>query len=167
MADAPGGSTDEDPDARLRWLNEKAQALGVKVGEVKRKDGPSPISPEDTPLFARIATEVHRELGADVPVGPEVLAGSTTDARFLRPRGLICYGLQPFPLDFFQSLTVPLGIFANEGDFTDYRVDSPELRSRIDTAVQRTLPLLAMHLRLDEELAGAAAVPAFARPDAF
>jgi len=46
-------------------------------------------------------------------------------------------------------------------------VDSAELRSRIGTAVQRTLPLLAMHLRLGDELAAAAVVPAFARPDAF
>jgi acetylornithine deacetylase/succinyl-diaminopimelate desuccinylase-like protein len=96
---------DEDPERRLQWLTAKAQTLGVRVGPVKRKDGPSPISPDDTPLFGLIAREVRRELG-NIPLGPEVLAVSTNDARFLRPRGMICYGLQPFPLDFFQSLTV-------------------------------------------------------------
>ena len=26
--------------------------------------------------------------------------------RFLRARGIVCYGLQPFPLDFFQTLGI-------------------------------------------------------------
>jgi acetylornithine deacetylase/succinyl-diaminopimelate desuccinylase-like protein len=96
---------DEDPEQRLQWLETKMSPLGVKVGEVVRKEGPAPISPDDTPLFAMIVGEVRREFG-DVPAGPEVLALSTNDARFLRPRGIICYGLQPFPIDFFQSLSV-------------------------------------------------------------
>jgi len=41
-----------------------------------------------------------------VTAGPDVLPFSTTDSRFLRAHGIICYGLQPFPLDFFQSLGI-------------------------------------------------------------
>jgi FMN reductase len=58
-----------------------------------------------------------------------------------RHASLVEHQMRPL-YGFFQSLTVPLGIFANEGDFTDYRVESAELRARIETAVQRTLPLL-------------------------
>ena len=96
---------DEDPDRRLRWLTDFIASRGAVVATVKRKEGPAPISPDDTPLFAMIAQEVRRELG-DIPVGPEVLGVSTNDARFLRARGMICYGLQPFPLDFFQSRSI-------------------------------------------------------------
>jgi len=69
---------------------------------------------------------------------------------------------------FFQSLTLPLGIFANEGDFTDYRVSSDELQARIDSTVSRTLPLLASHIGIDPESIGIEPkVAAFGRPDAF
>ncbi len=96
---------DEDPDKRLRWLTEFAKAHNVGVAEVTRKEGPAPISSDETPFFALIAKEVRHEFG-DIAVGPEVLALSTNDARFLRARGVNCYGLQPFPLDFFQSMSI-------------------------------------------------------------
>jgi FMN reductase len=113
-----------------------------------------------TGLFKLFFDHIGQHALVDKPIVLTATGGSDRHAL------LVEHQMRPL-FGFFQSLTVPLGIFANEGDFTDYRVESAELRSRIDTAVQRTLPLLAMHLRLDGELAGAAAVPAFARPDAF
>jgi len=113
-----------------------------------------------TGLFKLFFDHVGQHALVDKPIVLTATGGSDRHAL------LVEHQMRPL-FGFFQSLTVPLGIFANEGDFIDYRVSSPELRARIETAVQRTLPLLAMHLRLDEELAGAATVPAFARPDAF
>jgi len=113
-----------------------------------------------TGLFKLFFDHVGQHALVDKPIVLTATGGSDRHAL------LVEHQMRPL-FGFFQALTVPLGIFANEGDFTDYRVDSAELRSRIGTAVQRTLPLLAMHLRLDDELAAAAAVPAFARPDAF
>ncbi len=111
-----------------------------------------------TGLFKLFFDHIGQHALVDKPIVLTATGGSDRHAL------LVEHQMRPL-FGFFQALTVPLGIFANEGDFTDYRVDSPELRSRIDTAIQRTLPLLAMHLRLDGELAGA--VPAFARPDVF
>jgi acetylornithine deacetylase/succinyl-diaminopimelate desuccinylase-like protein len=96
---------EEDPDKRLAWLERTIAPHGTKIGEINRKEGPIPMSPDDTPLFALIALEARAEYGP-VAVGPEVLFGSTSDSRFLRPRGFVCYGIQPFPLDFFQTLGV-------------------------------------------------------------
>jgi acetylornithine deacetylase/succinyl-diaminopimelate desuccinylase-like protein len=96
---------EEDPDKRIASLERLTIPYGAKIGEITRKEGPIPISPDDTPLFTLIAREVHAEYGS-VAVGPEVLFGSTSDSRFLRPRGFVCYGVQPFPLDFFQTLGV-------------------------------------------------------------
>lgn len=50
---------------------------------------------------------------------------------------------------FFQALTLPLGIFANERDFTDYLLDSSELEERIETALARALPLVQSQLAAD------------------
>jgi FMN reductase len=113
-----------------------------------------------TGLFKLFFDHVGQHALVDKPIVLTATGGSDRHAL------LVEHQMRPL-FGFFQALTVPLGIFANEGDFTDYRVDSPELRARIDTAVQRTLPLLARHLRLDDELTGAVSVPAFARPDAF
>ena len=113
-----------------------------------------------TGLFKLFFDHIGQHALVDKPIVLTATGGSDRHAL------LVEHQMRPL-FGFFQSLTVPLGIFANEGDFTDYRVDSPELRARIDTAVQRTLPLLARHLRLEDELAGAVSVPAFARPDAF
>ena len=113
-----------------------------------------------TGLFKLFFDHVGQYALVDKPIVLTATGGSDRHAL------LVEHQMRPL-FGFFQALTVPLGIFANEGDFTDYRVTSPGLRSRIDTAVRRTLPLLATHLRLDHEGAGGAVVPfAFARPDA-
>lgn len=95
---------DEQPDARIAWLSGMAKPYGVTIGEIRQKQGPAPPSTSDTPLFRLIATTATRQY--HVAAGPEVLPYSTTDSRFLRSRGIVCYGLQPFPLDFFQSLGI-------------------------------------------------------------
>lgn len=95
---------DELPDARIAWIGGMAEPFGASIGEMRQKQGPAPPSPSDTPLFRLIASTASRQY--HVPTGPEVLPFATTDSRFLRARGIACYGVQPFPLDFFQSLGI-------------------------------------------------------------
>jgi len=92
---------DENPDARIAWLQRVVAPYGVTV-EVLQKNGPAPLTSRATPLFALIRDEARRQFG-DVPVGIEVLAASTNDSRYLRARGLSCYGMWPFEVDFFQT----------------------------------------------------------------
>jgi acetylornithine deacetylase/succinyl-diaminopimelate desuccinylase-like protein len=95
---------DENPEDRIRWLQESVKSHGVTLGTVHEKEGPVALSPIDTPLFellARQAKDVYR-----VPSGPIILYRSRTDARFLRPLGIICYGVSPFPVTFFQTLGI-------------------------------------------------------------
>ena len=95
---------DELPDARIAWLTAIAEAHGVPIAAVHGKQGPVPLSPTDTPLFGLVANEARARYG--VEAGSQVLYRSTTDARFLRPLGIICYGLSPYPVDFFHSQTI-------------------------------------------------------------
>lgn len=55
---------------------------------------------------------------------------------------------------FFQALTLPLGIYATENDFVDYRITSDELRERIALSTRRTLALVSSQLTLSAEEAG-------------
>jgi len=93
---------DEQPAARIEWLRKQVAPFGATIGKVKRTMGPAPISSRDTPLFALLVREVHNEYG-NVPAGSELLAASFNDSRFLRARGIECYGIWPFPVDFFQT----------------------------------------------------------------
>lgn len=95
---------DEDPDARLDWLREKVAPYGVRFGKILRKEGPYPISSENTPMFELLRQETERLYG--VPVGTEILNKSFNDSRFLRKLGIEAYGINPFPVDYYQSQTI-------------------------------------------------------------
>lgn len=94
---------DQDPDARIEWLRRQVEPYDVTIKAILAKDGPVPLSSADTPFFALIRRQVHREYGAEVAVGTEILNRSFNDSRYLRVRGIHAYGVNPFPVDFFQS----------------------------------------------------------------
>ena len=95
---------DEQPDERIAWLASFVKPFGASIGEVGQKQGPAPPSRSDTPLFRMIAAKARKQY--KTTAGPEVLPYETSDSRFLRARGIVCYGLQPFPLDYFQSVAI-------------------------------------------------------------
>jgi acetylornithine deacetylase/succinyl-diaminopimelate desuccinylase-like protein len=95
---------DEDADQRIRWLERHVAPFGITV-TVKRKDPTIPISSEFTPLFELLRREIRREYG-EVSVGTEILNNVQNDSRFLRPSGITCYGIWPFPVDFYQTLGI-------------------------------------------------------------
>jgi acetylornithine deacetylase/succinyl-diaminopimelate desuccinylase-like protein len=93
---------DEDPDRRIAWLQSQVRPLGATIDAVLSKNGPALPSSRHTPFFALIERQVHQQYG-DVRVGTEMLAAWSNDSRFLRARGMQCYGVWPFPVDFYQS----------------------------------------------------------------
>lgn len=69
---------------------------------------------------------------------------------------------------FFQALTLPLGIFATEGDFENYRITSEELTQRIALSTSRTIGLLSSQLSLTGRFpATEAAVERSVHPSSF
>lgn len=103
-----------------------------------------------TGLFKLFFDHIGQHALVDKPIVLTATGGSDRHAL------LVEHQMRPL-FGFFQALTLPLGIFANEGDFEDYRVTSDDLRARIDVAVSRTATLLSPRESAFE----------FARPDAF
>ncbi len=103
-----------------------------------------------TGLFKLFFDHVGQHALVDKPIVLTATGGSDRHAL------LVEHQMRPL-FGFFQALTLPLGIFANESDFEDYRVTSDDLRARIEVAVSRTAALLSPGSRQFE----------FARPDAF
>lgn len=94
---------DEDPQQRIDWLRERVAPFGIST-EVQVVEGPVPSSSSATPLFRVLADTARRQYR--VEAGPQILYRSTSDARLLRPRGIDCYGICPYPVNYFQSLTI-------------------------------------------------------------
>lgn len=109
-----------------------------------------------TGLFKLFFDHIGQYALVDKPIVLTATGGSDRHAL------LVEHQMRPL-FGFFQSLTLPLGIYASEADFANYEIASDDLRERIDTAVSRTLPLVRAHIDPEARYAGAD----FARPDAF
>lgn len=72
-------------------------------------------------------------------VGKPVLLAATGGGE--RHALMIEHQLRPL-FSFFQALTLPLGVYASDTDFDGYVISADVLRSRIDLAAERALPLV-------------------------
>jgi acetylornithine deacetylase/succinyl-diaminopimelate desuccinylase-like protein len=93
------------PDAvaerRIEWLRSMVAPYGITL-EVLVKNGPVPMTRPDTPFYRLLQREIRKVYGP-VTVGTIVLVGSATDSRYLRLRGIDCYGVWPFPVNVSQT----------------------------------------------------------------
>jgi FMN reductase len=92
-----------------------------------------------TGIFKHFFDFVGQYALVDKPVVLTATGGSDRHAL------LVEHQMRPL-FGFFQALTLPLGIFATEGEFVDYKITSEELRERITLSTRRTLSLVLSQL---------------------
>ena len=90
-----------------------------------------------TGLFKHFFDFVHADALVDVPVLLAATGGSERHAL------VIDHQLRPL-FSFFQARTLPIGIYATDKDFVDYRITNDALRQRASLAVSRALPLIGL-----------------------
>jgi FMN reductase len=88
-----------------------------------------------TGLFKHLFDLVEMNALIDVPVLLTATGGSERHALIIE------HELRPL-FSFFQSLTLPIGVFGTDRDFTDYRISDNALKARVQLAVNRALPTL-------------------------
>lgn len=89
-----------------------------------------------TGLFKHLFDFVDQAALVDVPVLLAATGGSERHALVIE------HQLRPL-FSFFQSQTLPIGVYAIDKDFSPtYTIDSPQLQERIKLAVARALPIL-------------------------
>ncbi|HWU34674.1 MAG TPA: FMN reductase [Methylovorus sp.] len=103
-----------------------------------------------TGLLKHLFDLVHYEALIDVPVLLAATGGS------LRHSLVIEHQLRPM-FSFFQSLTLPVGVYAIESEFSNYKISNEALDQRIDLAIERALPFLKHRELAAPEAAEAAA----------
>ncbi|KOR41636.1 NADH-dependent FMN reductase [Xanthomonas oryzae] len=90
-----------------------------------------------TGLFKHFFDFIDQDALVDTPVLLAATGGSDRHAL------MIDHQLRPL-FSFFQARTLPLGVYATDRDFLDYRVHSQALAERASLAVQRALPLIEL-----------------------
>jgi FMN reductase len=100
-------------------------------------------SPVYRASFTGLFKHVFDFVGQYALVGKPVLLSATGGSD--RHALTIEHQLRPL-FGFFQALTLPLGVYGSDGDFTDYRVTSTSLQERIGMAVDRAIPLLELRV---------------------
>ena len=104
-----------------------------------------------TGLFKHLFDFVDQYALVDKPVILAATGGSERHALIIEHQFRPLFG-------FFQALTLPLGVYAHDSDFTDYKIASPRLRERLDKAVAKAVPLIRGNLAereaIEQVLAG-------------
>ncbi|HEY0258606.1 MAG TPA: FMN reductase [Lacisediminihabitans sp.] len=98
-----------------------------------------------TGLFKHLFDFVDQYALVDTPILLAATGGSERHALIIE------HQFRPL-FSFFQALTLPLGIYAHDSDFTDYRVSSPQLKERIVKVVERSLPLITSNVEEKQEI---------------
>jgi len=92
-----------------------------------------------TGLFKHLFDFIGQYALVDKPVLMAATGGSDRHALIIEHQFRPLFG-------FFQALTLPIGVYANDSDFTNYKVASLDLQERIDLAVARALPLIRLNV---------------------
>lgn len=90
-----------------------------------------------TGLFKHFFDFIHQDALIDKPVLLAATGGSERHAL------VIDHQLRPL-FSFFQARTLPLGVYATDRDFANYRLQDEALIERARLAVQRALPLIEL-----------------------
>ena len=98
-----------------------------------------------TGLFKHLFDFVDQYALVDTPILLAATGGSERHALIIEHQFRPLFG-------FFQALTLPLGIYAHDSDFTDYKISSERLRERIEKAVAKSVPLIRGNLAEREEI---------------
>ncbi|MEO8907734.1 MAG: FMN reductase [Microbacteriaceae bacterium] len=98
-----------------------------------------------TGLFKHLFDFVGQYALVDTPVLLAATGGSDRHALIIEHQFRPLFG-------FFQALTLPIGVYANDSDFTNHAVTSLDLHERIDLAVARAIPLVRLNVAEAESI---------------
>jgi len=125
----------------LVWRSNLPDLLEQELAAVEQADVLVVATPvfrgSYTGLFKHFFDLIHQDALIDKPVLLAAVGGSERHAL------VIDHQLRPL-FSFFQARTLPLGVYATDKDFVDYRLQNKALVERARLAVERALPLVEL-----------------------
>ena len=138
------------------WRSQLPEAVERDLAAVEQAD----ILVVTTPVYRGSYTGLFKHffdfIDQDALIDKPILLAATGGSE--RHALMIDHQLRPL-FSFFQARTLPLGVYATDKDFLDYRVHDEALLQRATLAVQRALPLIGL-TRHPDVAAAAVAVAA-------
>ncbi|WP_312916926.1 FMN reductase [Stenotrophomonas sp.] len=136
------------------WRSQLPDAVEQQLAAVEQADILIVSTPvyrgSYTGLFKHFFDFIDQDALIDTPVLLAATGGSERHAL------MIDHQLRPL-FSFFQARTLPLGVYATDKDFLDYRLHDEALIQRSQLAVQRALPLLELKRHTQAAAAAVAA----------
>ena len=127
--------------AGATWRSHLPDAVERELAAVEQAD----ILVVATPVYRGAYTGLFKHffdfIDQDALIDKPVLLAATGGSE--RHALMIDHQLRPL-FSFFQARTLPLGVYATDKDFTDYRLQDEALLQRATLAVQRALPLIGL-----------------------
>ncbi|MGK5036037.1 FMN reductase [Janthinobacterium sp. LB3P118] len=127
--------------AGATWRSHLPDTLERELAAVEQAD----ILVVATPVFRGSYTGLFKHffdfIDQDALIDKPVLLAATGGSE--RHALMIDHQLRPL-FSFFQARTLPLGVYATDKDFLDYRVQDEALIQRATLAVQRAMPLVGL-----------------------
>ncbi len=99
-----------------------------------------------TGLFKHLFDFVDQYALVDTPILLAATGGSERHALIIEHQFRPLFG-------FFQALTLPVGVYAHDSDFTDYQISSIRLQERLEKAVVKAVPLIRSNVAEKDEIA--------------
>ncbi len=123
------------------WRSQLPDTVEQALAKVEQADILVVVTPvfrgAYTGLFKHFFDFIHQDALIDIPVLLAANGGSE------RHSLVIDHQLRPL-FSFFQARTLPLGIYATDKDFLDYRLHNGRLIERAKLTIQRALPLIKL-----------------------
>ena len=123
------------------WRSQLPDAVERELAAVEQAD----IVVVATPVYRGAYTGLFKHffdfIDQDALIDKPILLAATGGSE--RHALMIDHQLRPL-FSFFQARTLPLGVYATDRDFLDYRLQSEVLTERAALAVQRALPLIGL-----------------------
>lgn len=127
--------------AGAAWRSQLPTAVERELAAVEQAD----VLVVATPVFRGSYTGLFKHffdlIDQDALIDKPVLLAATGGSE--RHALVIDHQLRPL-FSFFQARTLPLGVYATDKDFVDYRVQNQALIERAALAVQRAMPLIEL-----------------------
>ncbi len=123
------------------WRSQLPETVERELALVEQADVLVVVTPVFRGSYTGLFKHFFDLIGQDALIDKPVLLAANGGSE--RHALVIDHQLRPL-FSFFQSRTLPLGIYATDKDFVDYRLRDEALIERALLAVQRALPLIEL-----------------------